>query len=61
MTDFTEFAPIFDKFLYGGIASVFAETITFPIDTAKTRLQLQGEFGNYFYLYSTYLGIHMHP
>ena len=48
MTDFTEFAPIFDKFLYGGIASVFAETITFPIDTAKTRLQLQGEFGNYF-------------
>ena len=44
MTDFTEFAPIFDKFLYGGIASVFAETITFPIDTAKTRLQLQGEF-----------------
>ena len=44
MTDFTEFAPIFDKFLYGGIASVVAETITFPIDTAKTRLQLQGEF-----------------
>ena len=61
MTDFTEFAPIFDKFLYGGVASVVAETITFPIDTAKTRLQLQGEFGNYFYLYSTYLGIHMHP
>ena len=60
MTDFTEFAPIFDKFLYGGIASVFAETITFPIDTAKTRLQLQGEFGNYF-LSLLHLLIHMHP
>lgn len=30
-------------FVYGGFAAVFAETCTFPIDTSKTRLQLQGE------------------
>ncbi|KAF5400617.1 Brain mitochondrial carrier protein 1 precursor [Paragonimus heterotremus] len=30
-------------FVYGGIASIFAETCTFPIDTSKTRLQIQGE------------------
>ena len=29
-------------FFYGGIASCVAEAVTFPIDTAKTRLQLQG-------------------
>ena len=31
-------------FFFGGIASCVAETVTFPIDTAKTRLQLQGLF-----------------
>ena len=31
-------------FFFGGIASCVAETVTFPIDTAKTRLQLQGRF-----------------
>ena len=31
-------------FFFGGIASCVAETVTFPIDTAKTRLQLQGKF-----------------
>lgn len=30
-------------FLYGGIASVTAEFGTFPIDTTKTRLQVQGQ------------------
>ena len=30
-------------FFFGGIASCVAETVTFPIDTAKTRLQLQGK------------------
>lgn len=30
-------------FVYGGFASVVAEMGTFPIDTAKTRLQVQGQ------------------
>jgi len=30
-------------FLYGGIASAFAEACTFPLDTLKTRLQVQGQ------------------
>jgi solute carrier family 25 protein 14/30 len=31
-------------FVYGGLASCIAEAATFPIDTAKTRLQLQGDY-----------------
>jgi len=30
-------------FVYGGLASVTAECCTFPIDTSKTRLQIQGQ------------------
>ncbi|BFZ00456.1 hypothetical protein BsWGS_03494 [Bradybaena similaris] len=30
-------------FLYGGLASITAECGTFPIDTTKTRLQIQGQ------------------
>ena len=30
-------------FVYGGLAACLAEFATFPIDTAKTRLQLQGQ------------------
>ncbi|XP_077300326.1 uncoupling protein Bmcp mitochondrial [Arctopsyche grandis] len=30
-------------FLYGGVASITAEFGTFPIDTTKTRLQIQGQ------------------
>ncbi|GFR57836.1 kidney mitochondrial carrier protein 1 [Elysia marginata] len=30
-------------FLYGGLASIAAECSTFPIDTTKTRLQVQGQ------------------
>lgn len=30
-------------FLYGGLASCIAEFGTFPIDLAKTRLQVQGQ------------------
>ncbi|XP_048744935.2 kidney mitochondrial carrier protein 1-like [Ostrea edulis] len=30
-------------FLYGGLASITAEIGTFPIDTTKTRLQIQGQ------------------
>ncbi|XP_014678335.1 PREDICTED: kidney mitochondrial carrier protein 1-like [Priapulus caudatus] len=36
---FTDWRP----FIYGGGASVFAEFFTFPIDTSKTRLQIQGQ------------------
>lgn len=30
-------------FIYGGLASIIAEFGTFPIDTTKTRLQIQGQ------------------
>ncbi|KAH9514639.1 hypothetical protein Btru_023162 [Bulinus truncatus] len=30
-------------FIYGGLASIAAECGTFPIDTTKTRLQIQGQ------------------
>jgi len=30
-------------FVFGGLASVTAECCTFPIDTSKTRLQIQGQ------------------
>ncbi|GBO45035.1 Kidney mitochondrial carrier protein 1, partial [Araneus ventricosus] len=30
-------------FVYGGLASIAAEFGTFPIDTTKTRLQVQGQ------------------
>ena len=30
-------------YVYGGLAACVAEALTFPIDTAKTRLQLQGQ------------------
>lgn len=30
-------------FIYGGLASIIAEFGTFPIDLAKTRLQVQGQ------------------
>lgn len=33
-------------FVYGGLASMTAEIFTFPIDTTKTRLQLQGASSN---------------
>ncbi|XP_031549444.1 kidney mitochondrial carrier protein 1-like [Actinia tenebrosa] len=33
----------YKPFIYGGLASMTAELGTFPIDTTKTRLQLQGQ------------------
>jgi solute carrier family 25 protein 14/30 len=36
-------ARILFPFVYGGVASCVAEVATFPIDTAKIRLQLQGQ------------------
>ena len=35
--------PDLTPFILGGVASCVAEASTFPIDTAKTRLQLQGQ------------------
>ena len=32
-------------YVFGGIAAMCAEMVTFPVDTAKTRLQLQGQAG----------------
>lgn len=34
------------RYLCGGFAAVVAEMITFPMDTAKTRQQLQGQVGD---------------
>ena len=33
-------------YVFGGLAAVCAEIVTFPVDTAKTRLQLQGQVGD---------------
>ncbi|RDD47652.1 Kidney mitochondrial carrier protein 1 [Trichoplax sp. H2] len=33
-------------FILGGVASLAAESCTFPIDTAKIRLQIQGQIGD---------------
>ena len=35
--------PDLSHYIYGGGSAMTAEVITFPIDTAKTRLQLQGQ------------------
>ena len=42
-SDFAQKARLLLPFVYGGVASCVAEAATFPIDTAKTRLQLQGQ------------------
>ena len=36
-------------YLCGGLAAVAAEMVTFPLDTAKTRQQLQGQVKNIIY------------
>eukprot|EP00095_Tigriopus_kingsejongensis_P009378 snap_masked-scaffold732_size105256-processed-gene-0.13 protein:Tk09378 transcript:snap_masked-scaffold732_size105256-processed-gene-0.13-mRNA-1 annotation:"hypothetical protein DAPPUDRAFT_316658" len=43
-------------FVFGGVASCMAEVITYPIDTAKTRLQLQGQTLDRRYLQRAYRG-----
>jgi len=35
--------PDVSPYVFAGIAAVCAEMVTFPLDTAKTRLQLQGQ------------------
>ncbi|GAB6019891.1 hypothetical protein CHUAL_001426 [Chamberlinius hualienensis] len=44
-------------FVYGGVASVVAEFGTFPIDTTKTRLQIQGQKNNASYSEVKYRGM----
>ncbi|XP_069020695.1 kidney mitochondrial carrier protein 1-like isoform X1 [Embiotoca jacksoni] len=44
-------------FVYGGLASVTAECGTFPIDLAKTRLQIQGQVGDIKYREIRYRGM----
>ena len=41
----TDAVEMFDvtPYVFGGMAAVCAEMVTFPVDTAKTRLQLQGQ------------------
>jgi len=39
-------SSIYKGLAFGGIASCIAEVITLPMDTVKTRLQLQGELGS---------------
>uniref|UniRef100_A0A3Q0RT43 Solute carrier family 25 member 30 n=1 Tax=Amphilophus citrinellus TaxID=61819 RepID=A0A3Q0RT43_AMPCI len=44
-------------FVFGGLASVTAECGTFPIDLAKTRLQVQGQVGDVKYREIRYRGM----
>uniref|UniRef100_A0A3Q3X4G6 Solute carrier family 25 member 30 n=1 Tax=Mola mola TaxID=94237 RepID=A0A3Q3X4G6_MOLML len=44
-------------FVFGGLASVTAECGTFPIDLAKTRLQVQGQVGDRRYREIRYRGM----
>ena len=34
---------LWQTFVFGGVAAITAEAITYPIDTSKTRLQVQGQ------------------
>lgn len=43
-------------FLWGGTAALIAEACTFPIDTVKTRLQLQGSTSDHRFTQSRYTG-----
>lgn len=43
-------------YVFGGIAAICAEMVTFPIDTAKTRLQLQGQVGDKRWVQGRYRG-----
>eukprot|EP00092_Neocalanus_flemingeri_P070470 GFUD01086509.1.p1 GENE.GFUD01086509.1~~GFUD01086509.1.p1 ORF type:complete len:296 (+),score=91.06 GFUD01086509.1:154-1041(+) len=43
-------------YVFGGIAAMCAEMVTFPIDTAKVRLQLQGQAGSTVWVQGRYRG-----
>ncbi|XP_043582992.1 mitochondrial uncoupling protein Bmcp isoform X2 [Bombus pyrosoma] len=44
-------------FIYGGLASIVAELGTFPLDTTKTRLQIQGQKFDQKYAHLKYSGM----
>ncbi|XP_076748660.1 uncoupling protein Bmcp mitochondrial [Xylocopa sonorina] len=44
-------------FVYGGLASIVAELGTFPLDTTKTRLQIQGQKLDQRYTHLKYSGM----
>ncbi|XP_078034894.1 uncoupling protein Bmcp mitochondrial [Augochlora pura] len=44
-------------FVYGGLASIIAELGTFPLDTTKTRLQVQGQKFDKRYAHLKYSGM----
>ncbi|XP_033328046.1 uncoupling protein Bmcp mitochondrial [Megalopta genalis] len=44
-------------FVYGGLASIIAELGTFPLDTTKTRLQIQGQKFDKRYAHLKYSGM----
>ncbi|XP_048261748.1 mitochondrial uncoupling protein Bmcp [Bombus terrestris] len=44
-------------FIYGGLASIVAELGTFPLDTTKTRLQIQGQKFDKKYAHLKYSGM----
>ncbi|KAK9304079.1 hypothetical protein QLX08_004452 [Tetragonisca angustula] len=44
-------------FIYGGVASIVAELGTFPLDTTKTRLQIQGQKLDQKYAHLKYSGM----
>lgn len=44
-------------FVYGGLASIVAELGTFPLDTTKTRLQIQGQKADQKYAHLRYSGM----
>ena len=39
------FVPLFTRWMAAGLCSCISETVTFPLDILKTRLQLQNELG----------------
>lgn len=44
-------------FVFGGLASITAEFGTFPIDTTKTRLQVQGQTTDLLHSATRYRGM----
>jgi len=43
-------------YVFGGVAAICAEMVTFPLDTAKTRLQLQGQVSDQKWKVNRYRG-----
>jgi len=54
--DVSHLPPALHPYLWGGTAAMVAEASTFPIDTAKIRLQLQGSTGDSRFTRTKYSG-----